>query len=43
MFSCEYWEIFKSIYFEKHQPTAASVNSKNFYRAAESEIEIKYK
>ena len=43
VFSCEYWEIFINTYFKKHLQTAASVNCKNFYRAAESQIEIKYK
>ena len=36
-------EIFKNTYFEKHLPTTASVNCKNFYRDAESQIEMKHK
>ena len=28
MFFCEYCEIFKNIYFEKHLPTTASVTSR---------------
>ena len=43
VFSCEYREIFINTYFEKHLPTAASVNCKNFHGAAESQIEMKYK
>ena len=43
MFFCVYCEIFKNFYFEKHVPTAASVDRKKFCRAAESQIEIKYK
>ena len=39
VFSCEYYNIFKNTYFEKHLPTAASVNCKIFYRATENQIE----
>ena len=37
-FSCEYCEIFKSNYFEKHLKTAASVDYRNFYRSPENQI-----
>ena len=42
-FSYEYCEIFKNTYFEKHLPMTASIDHKNFYRATESFIEMKYK
>ena len=42
VFSCEYYNIFKSTYFEKLVSTAASVNCKNFYRATENQIEMKF-
>ena len=42
MFSCEYYNIFKNTYFEKLVSTAASVNCKNFYRAIENLIEMKF-
>ena len=42
MFSCEFWKIFKNTYFEKHLPTAASADCKNFYSATESQIEMKF-
>ena len=42
MFSFEYRKDFKNTYFEKHIPTAASVDCRNFYRATESQIEIKF-
>ena len=38
VFSCEYYNIFKNTYFEKHLPTAASVNWKIFYRATENKL-----
>ena len=37
VFSCEYYNIFKNTYFEKHLPTAASVNCNKFYRATENQ------
>ena len=43
VFSCEYCEISKNTYFEKHILTAASVDCKHFYRATEGQIEMKYK
>ena len=43
MISCEYYEIFKNTYFEKHLLPAASVDCKNFYRATEGQIEMKDK
>ena len=33
---------FKNIYFEKQLPTAASADCKNFYRARESQIKMKF-
>ena len=41
VFSCEFGKVSKNTYFEKHLPSAASVDCKNFYRARESQIEIK--
>ena len=35
-------KIFKNTYFEKHLPTAASVDGKNFYSATESQTEMKF-
>ena len=35
-------QIFKNTYFEKHLPTAASVDCKNFYSATESQTEMKF-
>ena len=43
VFYCEYCEIFKNTYYEKHLPTATSVDCKTLYRATESLIEMKYK
>ena len=42
MFSCEYYKVFKNGYFEKYLRTAASVDCKTFYRATESQIEMKF-
>ena len=36
MLSCEYCEIFKNSYFEEHLQTAASDNSKNFKKFAQT-------
>ena len=36
MFSCEYCEIFKNSYFEEHLQTAASDNSKNLKKFAQT-------
>ena len=43
VFSCEYWVIFINTNFEKDLPMVDSVSCKNFYRAAESQIKMKYK
>ena len=42
-FFCKYCEILNTTYFEKHLPTAASVDCKKLYRATESQIQMKYK
>ena len=42
VFSCEYYNIFKNTYFEKHLPTAASIDCKKFYRATENQIKMKF-
>ena len=42
LFSCESYNVFKNTYFEKHLPTAASVNCKIFDRATENQIEMKF-
>ena len=39
--SCEHCKIFKNTYFEKHLPTAASVDCKKFCSTTESQIEVK--